>query len=50
LHVISQDVVASPLTIIPSMLMLPKEDVPEQDTLDVKDKFDPQFDIRATPQ
>ena len=42
--------VASPLMIIPLTEIIPDADVPKQVTLDVADKFDPQFTIRANPQ
>jgi hypothetical protein len=50
MHVILQDVVASPRIVIPSMLMIPLVDKPVQVTFDVDDKFDPQAAISATPQ
>jgi hypothetical protein len=42
--------VASPLMIIPLTEMIPDADVPKQVTLDIADKFDPQFTIWANPQ
>jgi hypothetical protein len=42
--------VASPLMVIPTFPMTPEVDVPEQETLDVADKAEPQFTMRATPQ